>query len=293
MNNLKLLDVSLRDGGHRTNFHFSPEDLKAILIPLDHSGIEYIEVGYRNGSLHPIADIGDAGLCPEPYLRLCRSYIQHAAMAVMVHPENVVGKDFKEMKDCGVRLIRICVIRGGIKAACETLELARQAGFEVSMNFIHTSQYQDHDLDNVVAQAAAHHPDMIYFADSNGSLMPDRVSRLYQRYTPLYPVAFGYHAHDNLGLAEANTLAAVDAGAEYVDASLAGMGKGIGNLKTEFFTAYLHANNIKKYKLDYVLNAANYTRRALHIGQEAVDMDEFIRGISDLSTAEVKQHSEK
>nr|WP_239005216.1 4-hydroxy-2-oxovalerate aldolase [Legionella sp. MW5194] len=293
MNQLKLLDVSLRDGGHRTNFHFSSDDLKAILTPLDHSGIEYIEVGYRNGSLHPIPDIGEAGLCPKSYLQLCRNCIQHADMAVMVHPENVARDDFIEMKALGVKLIRICVIRGGIKAACKTLDLIREIGLRVSVNFIHTSQYSESDLDEVVAEAATRHPDMIYFADSNGSLMPSRVSRIYERYIPRYPVAFGYHAHDNLGLAQANTLAAIDAGVEYVDASLAGMGKGIGNLKTEFFAAYLHANHIKKYNLDDLLTAANYTRRALHIGQEAIEMDEFIRGISDLSTAQVKQHSVK
>ena len=67
------------------------------------------------------------------------------------------------------------------------------------------------------------------------------------------------------------------------------MGKGIGNLKTEFFTAYLHANQIKKYHLEAILSAANYARHALHIGREPVEMDEFIRGISDLSTAEIIQ----
>ncbi|KTC97740.1 4-hydroxy-2-oxovalerate aldolase [Legionella erythra] len=293
MNPLHVLDVSLRDGGHRTNFHFSSDDLKAILTPLDHSGIEYIEVGYRNGSLHPIPGIGDAGLCPRSYLQLCQNLIQRARIAVMVHPENVARSDFVEMKACGVKLIRICVIRGGIQAACETLDRVKDTGLDVSVNFIHTSQYQESELDNVVAQAASHHPDMIYFADSNGSLMPARVSGIYKRYIPRYPIAFGYHAHDNLGLAQANTLAAIDAGVQYVDASLAGMGKGIGNLKTEFFAAYLHANQLTKYNLDDLLTASNYTRHALGIGQEAIEMDEFIRGIADLSTAQVKQHSVK
>jgi 4-hydroxy 2-oxovalerate aldolase len=80
----------------------------------------------------------------------------------------------------------------------------------------------------------------------------------------------------------------MNSGAQFIDASLAGMGKGTGNLKTEFLIAYLHAINIKKYDLQAVLTAANYVREALKIGHEAIEMDEFVRGISDLSTADLK-----
>lgn len=289
MNTLQLMDVSLRDGGHRTNFHFQNEDLEALLTPLDQSGIEYIEIGYRNGSLHPIPNMGQAGRCAKQYLEQCRSYIKTANIAVMLHPENVDQDDLWELKDCGVDLIRICVIRGGIEPVCPLIDKIHALGMGVSVNFIHTSQYLDKDLDAVVATVLPYLPDMIYFADSNGSLVPERVKKIYKHFIPRYPVAFGFHAHDNLGLAQANTIAAIEAGVKYVDASVAGMGKGIGNLKMDFFIAYLHANKIEKYDLRNVLEAANYARRILHIGQEEIAMDEFIRGISDLSTAEVKK----
>ena len=288
MHTLQLLDVSLRDGGHRTNFHFEDDELKAILTPLDNSGIEYIEIGYRNGSIRPLANLGRAGCCYPDYLELCRSLIQKANIAVMVHPNNVSDVDLKNLKDCGVHLLRICVTHGGVTSACPVIQRARYFGLQVSVNFIHASQYKENDLETVVELVMKHDPDMIYFADSNGSLMPDKVKQLYKKYTQRYKAAFGFHAHDNLGLAQANALAAISAGAQYIDSSLAGMGKGIGNLKTEFFTAYLHANNIKKYNLQDILNAANYARHTLHIGRENIEMDEFVRGIFDLSTAEVQ-----
>lgn len=288
MNRFNLLDVSLRDGGHRTNFHFKEDDLRAMLIPLDNAGIDYIEIGYRNGSLHPIANIGWAGLCEKDYLDVCRSLITRTKMAVMVHPTNVTKVDIRALNASGVRLIRICVPRGGVALACPVIDMVKEMGLEVSVNFIHASQYQEHELDTVVSIAIKHHPDIIYFADSNGSMMPDRVTALYQKYTQCYPAAFGFHAHDNIGMAQANTLAAIAAGAQYIDASLGGMGKGIGNLKTEFFIAYLHAKKIKKHNLDGILAAANYARQALQIGHEPIDMSEFVRGVYDLSTAEVQ-----
>lgn len=213
-----------------------------------------------------------------------------AKIAVMVHPHNVNEQDLLELKNCGVKLIRICIAKGDLVKAVPLIKLAKNLNFETSVNIIHISYYTESELDSLIEEVSKHEPDMIYFADSNGSLFPDRINCLYKKYTRQYKVSFGFHAHDNLGLAQANALAAINAGAQFIDASLAGMGKGTGNLKTEFFIAYLHANNIKKYNLENVLTAANYVRDALKIGQEPIEMSEFIRGISDLSTADLKSY---
>ena len=289
MNAIKILDASLRDGGHRTHFHFEDNVLSALLTPLDKAKIDYIEIGYRNGAIRPIENMGRAGFCDKAYLDQCRSLIKNAKIAVMMHPTNVSAVDIQTMKDSGVDLIRICVPRGGAELAGPLVDIVRTLGLQVSVNFIHASQYQVNELDKAVEMVSKHEPDIIYFADSNGGLMPEQVTRIYEKYTRHYPSTFGFHAHDNIGMAMTNTIAAIAAGAQYIDASLGGMGKGIGNLKTEFFIAYLHANNIKKYNLHETLVAANFVRQALHIGQEHIEMDEFIRGIHDLSTAQIKQ----
>lgn len=292
-NSIQLLDTSLRDGGHRSNFHFLDSTLEYLIPLLDHSGIEYIEVGYRNGSLHPIENLGRAGWCTKDYLLFCRSLAKNAKIAVMAHPQNMTQDDVHELKNCGVTLLRICIAKNELPSALPVIKMAKNAGLEVSVNFIHISYYSNTELDSVVDAASKHQPDMIYFADSNGSLLPSRTKELYDRYRANYAITFGFHAHDNIGLAQANALAAMSAGVTLIDASLAGMGKGTGNLKTEFFTAYLHAINIKKYSLEDVLNAANYVREVLHIGHEAIELDEFIRGITDLSTADLKRYKEQ
>ncbi len=289
MKMIKLLDVTLRDGGNRIDFHFNQNDLQHILAPLDRSGMDYIEIGYRNGSIHPIANIGAAGMCAKDYLLSCRSLINKAKIAVMVHPKNITQDDLAELRACGVELLRICVIKGELAEACPLIVMAKQHGLDVSLNFIHASYYRESELDAAVEQACTFYPDMIYFADSNGSLLPTNVHSIYEKYTKHYDIPFGFHAHDNLGLAQANTIAALDAGAHFVDASLSGMGKGIGNLRTEFFIAYLQAIRGKKYNLDHVLPATNYVRRVFETAQEDIEMDEFIRGISDLSTADLKR----
>jgi len=289
MSPIKILDASLRDGGHRTNFHFSDEELKNILEPLDQTGLNYIEIGYRNGSLHPIENLGRAGYCHKDYLLQCQSLIRKSNIAVMVHPKNTEQSDLEELKDCGVQLLRICIAKNDLDSALPIISMAKKNHLEISLNFIHLSYYSDDELANIVKQASQYEPDMIYFADSNGTLFPQKIKAIYEQYTKKYAIPFGFHAHDNLGLAQANAIAAIEAGASLIDTSLAGMGKGIGNLKTEFFIAYLHALDIKTYSLEHALLAANYVRTELNIGHEAIEMGEFIRGITNLSTADLKR----
>lgn len=281
MKTIQVLDVSLRDGGHRTNFHFADQELQQVLTALDKAGIEYIEIGYRNGSAQPVMNMGRAGLCQKDYLLFCNALIKHAKMAVMVFPKNVDQDDLLELKNCGVGLIRICVLKGKLDEAFTTLQMAKDLGFEVAVNLTNMTHYQEFELDEVIEKLIPYQPDVIYFADSNGSVMPDKIVSMYQKYTNKYAIPFGFHAHDNLGLAQANALAAIGAGVKYIDSSLAGMGKGTGNLKTEFFIAYLLAAKMKHYNLEALLLASNYVRDALGIGQEPIQMDEFTRGISD------------
>lgn len=284
---IQLLDVTLRDGGHRTNFHFSASELQNILYPLDKSGVEYIEIGYRNGSLHPIDDLGPAGFCHKEYLILCQSLIQSANIAVMLHPKNVDLTDIRELKKYGVDLVRICVAKGCLSQALPVLDMVKSLGLQVSVNIIHLSYYKPNELDEVVETVSGYQPDMLYFADSNGSMFPSKIREIYDTFSRHHAFTFGFHAHDNLGLAQANVLAAIEGGARLIDASLSGMGKGTGNLKTEFFIACLQAGKLEKYNLQEALTAANYIRQNLSKGHEVIEMDEFIRGISDLSTADL------
>ncbi|WP_094090406.1 beta/alpha barrel domain-containing protein [Legionella clemsonensis] len=281
MKTIEILDVSLRDGGHRTNFHFSDQELQHILTALDKSGIEYIEIGYRNGLAGLASPVGRAGLCERDYLYFCQSLIKHAKIAVMIHPQNILESDLLELKKCGVTLIRVCVLKDKLIDALSFFKKVKNLSLKLSINFTNMSHYQPAELDGLIKQIIQFEPDMIYFADSNGSITPEKISMIYQKYTQQYAIPFGFHAHDNLGLAQANALAAIHSGATFIDASLAGMGKGIGNLKTEFFAAYLQATKTKTYNLAELLTASNYVRHALGIGHEPIEWDEFNRGISD------------
>ena len=91
MLSVKLMDVTLRDGGYRTNFNFSNQAVEKIITGLDNSKIDYIEVGYKRGSARPINNIGQTGMCEKPYLDFCRKLIHSAKMTVIFASQKLIA----------------------------------------------------------------------------------------------------------------------------------------------------------------------------------------------------------
>ncbi len=286
MTALTLTDVTLRDGGHLNDFHFSDEQINKIISAVDHCGIDFIEVGYRNGALKDINNIGVAGLCPDEYLIKCKQQMKKSKMAVMAHCDNIKQEDIIALKQCGVSLLRLAVQKGEVELAKPLIQYAKEAGLLTSVNFTHVSQYDYQDIYNAIENIIPFAPSIIYLADSNGSIHPDKVATIYKHCTTHYPTAFGYHAHDNIGLAQTNAIAAMTGGAQYIDASLAGASRGVGNARLELFIAYLHSMNMHQYDLYPLIDASNFVRETLpKCGY--VSEEEFLRGTLNLSAKQV------
>lgn len=250
MQSYKLLDVTLRDGGYKNNFRFSYEQVRNILTRLQKVGVDYIEVGYRNGSLKPISNIGITGQCPPDYLRAARQLITNSKMVVILHPHNVNLDELEELADCGVDLVRICYTKYSQHIYADYVKKARELGMEVTVNLTRVTQYQWPDLLTTIKQISALDLQALYFADSNGHLTPTRTKKLFKNASLLTDIELGLHAHNNLELALGNTIAAIEAGAKWIDASILGMGKGAGNLKLESFLGYQFAEYGRNQELN-------------------------------------------
>lgn len=289
LSSFRLMDVTLRDGGHINQFHFSQDFTNMLITALDAAQVDFIEVGYRNGSISPIDNIGVAGLCPDSYLQQCAKLLTNAKLAVMAHSKNITMCDIQALIDNGVHLLRLCIEKGQHALATSIIEKANQLQLNVSANLIHISQYTKQEMINALNSLEKCHPSMIYFADSNGCMQPEEVSLLFKTACLRSTIPLGFHAHDNIGLAQTNAIAALQAGAQYIDASLAGMGKGIGNLRTEFFVAYCHNLKQTKYLLEPLRKASNTLRQTI-LQDFQVPQGEFLRGIFDLSTQQMQDY---
>ncbi len=282
MENVKLIDVTIRDGGYKFNFNFTNIFLQNVITGLDQAGIDYIEVGYRNGSFNPINNIGNAGLCSYDYLQFCRKFISQSKLTVMIHPKNIKQHDIREMKECGVDCIRVCFPVSDMRLGFQTIEMIKDSGVEFFVNITRASQYDRVKLSDLSRKLDGCNPSGIYMADSNGSLTPEEVGNLYFHLSEVVSVPLGFHAHDNLFLAQANAIAAVRSGAKYVDSSLLGLGKGAGNLRTEGFVSFLCSKWLEKYDLCKILDTAKVVKSEFTEGG-MLESKDIIMGVFDLS----------
>jgi 4-hydroxy 2-oxovalerate aldolase len=278
------LDVTLRDGGYRNNFDF----------PLDYAvhharesvaaGIDWVEIGYRNGSFKPKPGIGRTGEGGDDYIRALAEVIAPERICMILHPKNVTNDDLERMYEAGVRLVRFCLPSGAPEAGLAMLAKAAGIGFTTTVNITRVSQLDRRRLVDLAASSGDAGADVVYLADSNGSLLPDEVSRLVTLVRSVTHCAVGLHAHNNLGLALANAIAAVEAGATWIDSSILGMGKGPGNLITEQWLAYLgRGGHAHTYDLGRILSLAHHMESEIEEAKPALPLPDLVLGHFDLS----------
>lgn len=261
MSQVRIIDVTLRDGGYRNNFEFPTDYAINAVGHLSEVGVHCAEIGYCNGSFIRKPEHGANSAVTGDYIdALIKAAQGRLGLCVMVHPRNVNALDLAQLAERGVAMVRVCLRLDQLDDGLQTLALAKSFGVQVSANITHVTTQPAAVLADMAQRAEGAGVDVICFADSNGHMLPDDVRRLFDRTAREVHTPLGFHAHNNLSLALANAMAAIDAGAEYIDASLCGMGKGAGNLPLGMLIGYLHrCDHRDRHDLVKALQLSEYT----------------------------------
>ena len=277
----QILDVTLRDGGYVNDWQFLIPNALAIVSTLANGGMPYIEVGYyhplhssTNGSGH---HSGPSAYCQHEYLEAVSRVRGNSKLGVMVHLNEVLPTDYTFLADHDISTVRFVVPGSNIQQLEPHIDAAHAAGLIASVNLIRASQRSDENILLCARAAQDLGADWLYLADSNGSLFPDRVERIFRELREELDMRLGFHAHDSLHLAFANSLAAIRGGATLLDSSLGGMGKGAGNLVTELICSYF------KTFYDVQFTIAEFTTMACSTLSEWIRADHITRCESTLS----------
>ena len=236
----EVVDVTLRDGGYVNNWDLSDGDAERIVSTLSRAGVPYIEVGYyRPRQRRDRAGRRGAACCPQDYLEVLTRVRRDAQLLVMVHHSEVDRLDYECLADHGVSRVRLVVSPQSVEGMQEHVPAILAGGLSCSVNLIRISRWSEESLRRVARIAEDLGADWIYLADSNGSMFPNQVGHLVAELRKAVHVRIGFHGHDPLRLAFANSVIAAQEGCTLIDSSLGGMGKGVGNLATEL--AFTHA----------------------------------------------------
>ncbi|AGT33790.2 4-hyroxy-2-oxovalerate aldolase [Geobacillus genomosp. 3] len=236
---VKITDVTLRDGMHAVKHQFSVDDVKEIASKLDALGVSHIEVTHGDGLGGSTIQYGFSKETEEDLLRAARESIKRAKLTALLLPGIGTAEDMARAKEIGVETIRIATHCTEADISEQHMGEAKRLGLEVVGFLMMSHMVSASTLVEEAKKMESYGADVVYIVDSAGAMLPEeageKVSALRQALSP--NVEIGFHAHHNLGLSIANSFAAIDAGADRIDCSLAGLGAGAGNTPLEVFAA--------------------------------------------------------
>ena len=242
---MKLLDCTLRDGGYYTNWDFDEDLVDIYCKSMELLPIEYIEVGYRSIALSGY--LGKYYYCPLFVLEKLKQLMPSKKLAIILNEKDIRVDhipDLLEPIKSYVTLIRIAVDPKNFKRALELAKSVKKLGFEVGFNVMYMSNWKEDPSFLDMLKEADNFLDYFYMVDSFGGILPDEVREIIRLVKSKTNVSLGFHGHDNLHMALINSISALDEGCEIVDATITGMGRGAGNLKTELLLTYLESKKL-------------------------------------------------
>jgi 4-hydroxy-2-oxovalerate aldolase len=238
-------DATLRDGMHALAHQYTVEQMVAIARKLNEARVDIIEVSHGDGLNGNSFTYGFSRHTEEQYLRAVKNVLTHSKLAALLLPGIGTVDDMRLAKDCGVDTIRIATHCTEADIAQEHIETARHMGFDVAtfLMMAHmTTTKQLVEQAQVMERAGAH---CVYVVDSAGAMLMSEAREKVTACKEALACEVGFHNHDNLGLGVANTVVAIEAGADRVDGSVAGMGAGAGNCRLEVLVAVLSRMGIE------------------------------------------------
>lgn len=286
MNKINILDVTLRDGSYAINFQFSCAQQKLITSGLEKLGIQYIEIGHGQGLNASNPKNGVALHTDEEYLLTAKESLKLAKYGMFCIPGIAQVEDIDKACDLGVGFLRIGTNVTEVDSSEPYVRRAKERGILVATNYMKSYAVDPEYLAAQIQKSESFGADIAYVVDSAGCMTPEQVEKTTEVIKKYSDISLGFHGHDNLGFALANSLKAAELGYEYIDCSLQGMGRSSGNTSTELFAI---AANKSGYDIDIdVKEILKLSRRYVYPLSRKMNMLDIMCGYTGFHTSYLK-----
>ena len=236
---IHIVDTTLRDGSHAVSHSFSACRAAAIAEGLDSAGVEIIEISHGDGISGSSINYGFSKVPELELIEAAGKEIKKARLAVLLIPGIGTIEDLKNAKERGAQAVRVATHVTEADIAVQHIQWAKRNGMFVCgfLMMVHMAEPEKIlEQAKIFVDSGA---DYINLADSSGCMIPDDVRKRVAILKRSIKAPVGFHAHNNLGLAVANSLAAIEEGSDYIDATCRGLGAGAGNTQIEVLCAVL------------------------------------------------------
>jgi 4-hydroxy 2-oxovalerate aldolase len=239
---MKLLDCTLRDGGYYNNWDFDFDLIYRYLRVMSEAKIDYVELGLRQ--FKQSSYLGAFAYTPESLLN-CMDLPDGPVYGVMIDAKTILGADaaidesiaklFVPFLESKLGLIRVAAHPHEVKNLEPVISSLKILGYEVALNIMQISLLSEQEILEVITPIDSWtiKPDVLYFADSLGNMESKDILKVITRMQEVWDGSLGFHSHNNQGLALQNVKLSLEQGVQWIDATIAGMGRGAGNLSME------------------------------------------------------------
>ncbi|MFE3020023.1 4-hydroxy-2-oxovalerate aldolase [Streptomyces sp. NPDC059256] len=238
---VQITDSTLRDGSHAVHHRFTAEQVRAVVRALDDAGVTVVEVSHGDGLGGSSFNYGFSGTDELALVAAAANEARRARIAVLLLPGVGTVRSLEQAHDAGARIARIATHCTEADVSIQHFAAARGLGMETVGFLMLSHRITPEALARQARIMADAGCQCVYVVDSAGALLPhqtrDRVAALVAELGADAEV--GIHAHQNLSLGVANSLAAYEAGARQIDGTLCALGAGAGNAPTEILVPVL------------------------------------------------------
>jgi 4-hydroxy 2-oxovalerate aldolase len=263
----RLIDSTLRDGSHAISHQYTVDQVVAVVKGLDAAGVQVIEVAHGDGLGGSSFNYGFSAVDELELVAAAVQATTNAQIACLMLPGIGIVDDLKRVRDLGVGVARIAVHCTEADITEQHIKAAKDLGME-AIGFLMMAHMNTPE--GLLAQARllqSYGADTVYTADSVAEIVGG------------IDVPLGVHAHQNLSLAVANSIAAYEEGARNLDGTSAGLGAGAGNCPTEILAAVCEKNGIVSGVDPLALmDVAEEVTRPLMSRQQVVDRAGLLLG---------------
>ncbi|WP_088312071.1 4-hydroxy-2-oxovalerate aldolase [Bacillus cereus] len=244
---VRITEVCLRDGSHVMKHQFTEERVRSVTRALDEAGMHYIEVSHGDGLGGSTLQYGKSLVNEMKLIEAAVDECKQAQIAVLLIPGIGTIHELKQAANIGAKLVRVATHVTEADVSAQHIQFARELGMEVCgfLMMAHSAS-----VEKLVEQAKlmeSYGAEAVYVTDSAGALLPHEVRERIRALRQSLNIEIGFHGHNNLSVAVANTITAIEEGATRIDGSVRCLGAGAGNAQTEVLLAVLDRMG---YKLD-------------------------------------------